>query len=161
MKRGPEGREVKLSIFFLETLSFPAHTFRMKFITIALATLLPALALADHHGEKPATKKEMTAPFRHVVCFKFKEEATPAQIKKLESEFAALKGKIDTIVDFEWGPNVSPENRAKGFTHCFIVTFKDQAGLDVYLPHEAHQAFVTKFAKPILDDVFVIDYVAR
>ena len=133
----------------------------MKTILIALVALAPVLSFADHHKEKPAAKKEMTAPFRHVVCFKFKEGTTPEQIKKLETEFAALKGKIETIIDFEWGTNVSPENRAKGFTHCFIVTFKDQAGLDVYLPHKAHQAFVKDFAKPILEDVFVIDYIAK
>ncbi|MGC6458668.1 MAG: Dabb family protein [Akkermansiaceae bacterium] len=133
----------------------------MKTLLVAIFALVPLLSLADHHKEKKAAKKEMTAPFRHVVCFKFKKEATPKQIKKLETEFAALKGKIKAIIDFEWGTNVSPENRAKGFTHCFIVTFKDQAGLDVYLPHKAHQEFVTKFAKPILEDVFVIDYIAE
>lgn len=132
----------------------------MKSLAFIIAALLPALALADHHQEKKAPKKEMTAPFRHVVCFKFKEDATPKQIKTIEKEFAALQGKIDTIVDLEWGTNVSPENRAKGFTHCFIVTFKDQDGLEVYLPHEDHQAFVS-ILKPILDDVFVFDFVAR
>ena len=100
------------------------------------------------------------APFRHVVCFKFKEDAKPAQIKTIEKEFAALKGKINTILSLEWGTNVSPEDRAKGFTHCFIVTFKDRAGLDVYLPHADHQAFV-KVLKPILDDVFVFDFIAK
>lgn len=132
----------------------------MKILILTVAALLPTLSFADHHKEKPAAKKEMSAPFRHVVCFKFKEEATPAQIKEVETEFAALKDKIKTIVDFEWGTNVSPENRAKGFTHCFVVTFKDQAGLEVYLPHKDHQAFVS-IVKPILDDVFVIDFVAK
>ena len=64
-----------------------------------------------------------------------------------------------TIKDFEWGTNLSPENKAKGFTHCFIVTFADKAGLEVYLPHKDHQAFV-KELKPLLDDVFVFDFVA-
>ena len=132
----------------------------MKKIIIALAALVPVLAMADHHKEAPAAKKEAAASFRHVVCFKFKEEATPAQIKNIEKEFAALKGKIDTITGLEWGTNVSPEDRAKGFTHCFIVSFKDLAGLKVYAPHEAHQAFV-KILKPILDDIFVFDFVAK
>ena len=42
----------------------------------------------------------------------------------------------------------------------FIVTFADKAGLDAYIPHEAHQAFV-KELRPILDDVFVFDFVAK
>lgn len=132
----------------------------MKKIFIALAALIPVLAMADHHKEAPTAKKEAAGAFRHVVCFKFKEDAKPAQIKTIEKEFAALKGKIDTITDLEWGTNVSPEDRAKGFTHCFIVTFKDRAGLDVYLPHADHQAFL-KILKPILDDVFVFDFIAK
>ena len=130
----------------------------MKTIALFLALTMTAVftATADHHEEKKETK----AAFRHVVCFKFKEDATPEQIKSIEKGFAALPSKIDTIKDFEWGTNVSPEDRAKGFTHCFVVTFADKAGLDVYIPHEAHQAFV-KELKPILDDVFVFDFVAK
>ncbi len=37
---------------------------------------------------------------------------------------------------------MSVEGKAAGFTHCFTVTFADEAGRDVYLPHPAHQAFV-------------------
>lgn len=132
----------------------------MKKLILLASLFLAAPTFADHHKEGEKPDSEMTAPFRHVVCFKFTEDATPAQIKKVEKAFAALPDKIDTIVDFEWGTNVSPENRAKGFTHCFVVTFKDMAGLEVYLPHEDHQAFV-KILKPILDDVFVFDFVAQ
>jgi hypothetical protein len=132
----------------------------MKTIIIALAALVPVLAMADQHKETPAAKTEAPSPLRHIVCLKFKEDASPAQIKNIEKEFAALKGKIDTITGLEWGTNVSPEDRAKGFTHCFVVSFKDMAGLKVYGPHDAHQAFV-KILKPILDDVFVFDFVTR
>ncbi len=132
----------------------------MKKLIFAFAALLPILVIADHHKEAPAAKEETAAPYRHVVCFKFKDEAKPEQVQKIEKEFAALKEKIDTITDFEWGTNVSPENHAQGFTHCFIVTFKDKAGLDVYLPHKAHKAFV-ELLLPSLDKVFVIDFVAK
>lgn len=98
--------------------------------------------------------------YRHIVLFSFNEDATPAAIAKIENAFAALPDKIDTIQDFEWGTDVSPEGKAKGFTHCFLVTFKDKAGLDVYIPHQAHQDFVA-ILKPSLKDVLVIDYVAK
>lgn len=97
------------------------------------------------------------AELRHIVCFKFSEEATPEKIAMVEKAFAELPEKIDTIQAFEWGTNVSKENKAKGFTHCFLVTFKDQAGLDTYLPHPAHKAFVGKL-EGLIDDVFVFDY---
>ncbi len=99
-------------------------------------------------------------PYRHVVCFKFKDDATPEQITAIEKAFGELPSKIDTIVDYEWGTNVSPEDHAQGFTHCFIVTFADKKGLEVYIPHEAHKAFVDRLL-PILDKVFVIDFVAK
>ena len=94
---------------------------------------------------------------QHVVAFKFKEDATNEQILKVEKAFVALKGKIPEIADLEWGTNNSPEGLNKGFTHCFIVTFRNENGREVYLPHPDHKAFV-KILKPILADVFVIDF---
>lgn len=100
------------------------------------------------------------APYRHVVFFKFKDSATAEQVQGIEKAFIELAKKIDTVKGFEWGTNVSPEGLNDGFTHCFFVTFADKAGLDVYLPHAEHQAFVAKL-KPILDKVCVLDYMAK
>jgi hypothetical protein len=46
---------------------------------------------------------------------------------------------------------------AKGFTHCFNLTFVDEAARATYLPHPDHLAFVEQL-KPALDDVLVVDY---
>ena len=94
---------------------------------------------------------------RHVVLFKFKEGTTKEQLKAIESAFGSLPSKIDTIRDFEWGTDVSPEGKSKGFTHCFFVTFADEKGRDVYLPHAAHKDFV-KLVGPQVEDVCVVDY---
>ena len=99
-------------------------------------------------------------PYRHVVFFKFKDSATPEQVQAIETAFGELAKKIDTVKGYEWGTNVSPEGLNDGFTHCFFVTFADKAGLDAYLPHAEHQAFVAKL-KPVLDKVCVVDYVAK
>lgn len=98
--------------------------------------------------------------FRHVVFFKFKPEATPAQVEEIEKAFAALPAKIPTITGYEWGTSESVEKLNDGFTHCFFVTFKDKAGLEVYLPHEAHKAFGAKL-KPLLEKAMVFDYTAK
>mgnify|MGYP003332824546 CR=1 FL=1 len=52
-------------------------------------------------------------------------DADQAQIQKVVEEFAALKGKIKEVSSVEYGTNVSPEGLDNGFTHCWIVTFKD------------------------------------
>ncbi|MBN8788632.1 MAG: Dabb family protein [Terrimonas sp.] len=94
---------------------------------------------------------------RHVVLFKFKESATPDQVKKVEDAFKALPSKIKEVKAFEWGTNNSPEGLNEGLTHCFFVTFASEKDREVYLPHPEHKAFV-EILKPILDKVVVVDY---
>jgi hypothetical protein len=94
----------------------------------------------------------------HVVCFKFKSSATPDDIKKVEEAFRALQDKIPGIESLKWGTNISKEQRNKGFTHCFVLTFKTDKDRDVYLEHPDHKAFA-KLVGPFVDDVFVIDFV--
>ena len=75
---------------------------------------------------------------RHVVLFGFTPETTPDQVRAIEDAFAALPGEIAEIIDFEWGVDVSVENAARGYTHCFLVTFRDGAARQVtaieYIP---------------------------
>jgi hypothetical protein len=126
-------------------------------LTIAvLGSLLVGLVLA---GDTNANKPNLGTQ-RHVVIFKFKDGTTPEQIKEVEDAFRALPSKIPQILDFEWGTNNSPENMAQGYTHCFFLTFKNEADRDAYLPHPAHKAF-GKVLHPYLEKAFVIDYVAK
>src|SRR6266436_1958428 len=97
---------------------------------------------------------------QHVVSLKFKSSASSEDIKKVEDAFRALKEKIPQIEKLEWGTNVSKEKRDKGFTHCFIVSFKTEADLDTYIAHPDHKAFGRTLG-PVLEDVFVIDFWAK
>jgi hypothetical protein len=96
-------------------------------------------------------------PIRHLVLLKFKADTSPAQLQALERAFAALANKISAVQSLEWGTNNSPEGLDKGFTHCFNLTFANEAARAVYLPHPVHLAFVEQL-KPALDDVLVLDY---
>jgi hypothetical protein len=96
-------------------------------------------------------------PIRHLVLLKFKASVTPSEIQRIEAEFVDLRSKISAVQSLEWGTNNSPEGLAKGFTHCFNLTFADDAARAVYLPHPDHLAFV-EILKPTLDDVLVLDY---
>jgi len=131
-----------------------AKDFGMKFLHL-LALVTVSLILT------PAMAEEKDDPlFRHAVYFRFQEDATEDQVQTIVDEFLLLEEKIDTIVDIEWGVSESVEGLNDGFTHCFLVSFEDKAGLEVYLPHPAHKAFVEKL-KPILDEAFVFDYTQR
>ena len=123
-----------------------------------LAGLSALMLMNSSPAQSDAEKPEKL--LRHVVLFKFKESATQAQIDAVVKGFGELPQKIDAIHDYEWGTNNSPEDHAKGYTHCFLVTFKSEADRDAYLPHPAHQEFV-KILLPILDEVHVVDYWAQ
>ena len=96
---------------------------------------------------------------RHIVIFKYKQKATLAQIEEVTNAFKALKGKIPGIVSFEYGINNSPENLNKGFTHVYLLTFKNAAARDTYLPHPEHKKFGELLQKlDILEEPFVLDF---
>jgi len=78
--------------------------------------------------------------FRHLVLFKFKDDAPPADVKAIEDQIMAMKSQIPTIKTMEWRKDCSVENLQHGFTHAFLVTFENPDGLKVYSPHAAHQA---------------------
>ncbi|NER16125.1 Dabb family protein [Spongiivirga citrea] len=110
------------------------------------------------------TVKEEIMPeklLRHVVLFKFKDEAPEAAVNNLNDMFNALPAAIPEIKDFEWGINDSPENFHQDFTHCYLVTFGSEQDRDsVYSPHPKHQEFVAAL-QPHLEKVFVVDYWAN
>lgn len=136
----------------------------MKYIySILLAVTLLYFSNCTPKAEAaPSSTEENTViepikMLRHVVMFKFKEDASPGGIKAVEEAFNALPSKISEIADYEWGTNNSPEGLDKGFTHIFFVSFKSEEDRAIYLPHPDHKAFVTVL-EPVLEDVLVLDY---
>jgi hypothetical protein len=126
----------------------------MKTLALLLSLVVLGLTLSVLAAERSA---KSDGKLRHVVAFKFKEAATQSQIKQVEDAFRDLKKKISEIQDYEWGTNISKENRNKGCTHGFILTFKSEKDRDTYIEHPAHKEF-GKLVGPVLDDVFVIDF---
>ena len=85
---------------------------RIKFL-LFLLTLLAMNVSAQ-------TKKGSDKLLQHVVLFKFKDDAKPEEVKKIEAAFISLRSQIKEIKALEWGLNNSPENLNQGFTHCFL-----------------------------------------
>ncbi|MEZ6118079.1 MAG: Dabb family protein [Pirellulaceae bacterium] len=125
-------------------------------VTILGVIALIAASCFSVDGDGQEVKKNEKV-LRHVVLFKFKDECSEEQIQEVADAFAALPKKIDTIIDFEWGTDISVENKHKGFTHGFLVTFADEKGRETYLPHPDHKEF-GKLVGPRLADVLVFDY---
>ena len=127
-------------------------------ILSGFAALSAASVLAMTLSVSAAEDKEQSpGELRHVVLVQFKKDATKEQVQEVVAEFGAMRKRIDAISGFEWGTDVSVESLAQGFTHCFIVTFKDAKARDVYLPHPVHEEF-KKLAIPRIEKVLVVDY---
>jgi hypothetical protein len=121
------------------------------------ALLLPVFAVCA--ALAPDAASAQNAQVRHMVVFKFKPDATPAQIRQVTDALRALKDTIPGIVSFEHGVNNSPEKKNLGFTHAFLITFQDAAARDAYLPNPEHKKFGALLASlNVVADVFVVDY---
>lgn len=127
------------------------------FTLIALGLLAVATMQISATGSESASPEKK---LRHMVMFGFKESSSEADVQGVVDAFAKLPSQIPTIVGFEHGLNNSPEGLNDGLTHCFLLTFADEAGRAEYLPHPAHKAF-GKTLKPHLEKVVVVDYWAE
>jgi hypothetical protein len=128
----------------------------MKRLLLSLLIIALSIPFIMTLSSSTTQKKQ---PIRHVVVFKYKPDATEAQIKQVTDAFRGLKGKIPGITAFEHGINNSPEGKNMGFTHVYMLTFEDTKSRDTYLPHPEHKKFGELLGKlAVLEDAFVVDY---
>jgi len=135
-------------------------SFSVLALSVLFASCNPKTAENTANTEaKPVVEKtKKDSVLRHVVLFKFNEDATEAAVEKLNAAFNALPEVIPEIKAFEWGINDSPEDFHQGFTHCYLLTFDSVKDRDsIYAPHPAHKAFGDSL-QPHLEKVFVVDY---
>lgn len=92
----------------------------------------------------------------HIVMFEFKAENKEANMARVKTMLEALPSKIVTLKSMEVGIDVSHSERS--FDMVLISKFDDQAGLDVYAPHSAHQEVVSVI-KEVTTLSKVVDYI--
>jgi len=93
---------------------------------------------------------------KHIVLMKAKSTTSKDQMRDLFGQLAGLKNKIEGVLDFTGGGDISG-GRSHGMTHGFVMTFVDLNKLKVYLPHAEHQK-VAANVRALCDDVLVFDY---
>ena len=91
----------------------------------------------------------------HIVMFQFKEENKEANMARVKGMLEALPSQIPTLKAMEVGIDVSRSERS--FDMVLVSKFDDQAGLDAYAPHSAHQAVVSVI-KEVTTLSKVVDY---
>jgi UDP-N-acetyl-D-mannosaminuronate dehydrogenase len=97
------------------------------------------------------------AKVKHIVLLKFKDGTTEEQTSKFFDDLLDLSESISGIDDYVSGFNNSPEERAQGLTHGFIMTFADAAARDAYVVHPDHEKFKNA-ALEMVEDVVIFDF---
>ena len=97
------------------------------------------------------------AKVKHIALIKFKEGTTPEQIDQAFDQLLELSESIEGIEDYVSGMNNSPENLNQGFTHGFVMTFKDGSARDAYLAHPDHDR-VKAAVLPTVESVLIFDF---
>jgi hypothetical protein len=76
---------------------------------------------------------------RHCVFVRFRGDVPDGERAAIHADLDALRSVIDGMNKVHFSANVSPEPFARGFSHGFIIDFRNAAARDAYLAHEAHQ----------------------
>lgn len=92
----------------------------------------------------------------HIVIFKFNKQTTTEQKNEAITRLKSLNQEIPGIVDIQAGLNFS--DRSQGFEIGLTVRFEDKQALEVYGPHEKHQAVVSYLREIGLSDLVVVDF---
>lgn len=76
---------------------------------------------------------------QHMVILRFRPEVSAAEIDRIFDLIHGMRNRIPGIEYVAGGPYSSPEGFNQGYTHGFLVTFRDEAARDAYLPHPEHE----------------------
>jgi antibiotic biosynthesis monooxygenase (ABM) superfamily enzyme len=86
----------------------------------------------------------------HVFAFQWKPGTSETQKERARNDIAAFQGVIPGLLQTNVGQNISP--RGRGYTFGGIMQFKDEASLNAYFQHPAHQALLA-WLVPLIDAV--------
>lgn len=92
---------------------------------------------------------------KHLVFMKFKVGAGEAEIKDLESRFAALPSRISEIKEYVFGPDVVHSERSYDF--ALVSAFEDLDAMKRYQVHPDHVALVGR-VREMAESILAVDF---
>lgn len=79
---------------------------------------------------------------KHIGLMKFRPDAPPEEVASVLAAIADLGRTVEGLLDISVGPGVGLPVMARGYTHGFVMSFRDMLSLRGYLDHPAHLAVV-------------------
>jgi len=94
----------------------------------------------------------------HIVCWKYKPEATAEERAEHIARLQALPGIIPNINSFNVGSDILDLERS--FDTGLVAVYPDRTALDHYTEHPEHQK-VAAFGKQIAEKVVSVDFLSE
>jgi hypothetical protein len=93
----------------------------------------------------------------HIVCWKYKQETTPAQVEDHIARLRKLPDVIPNIISFNVGSDVMHLERS--FDTGLVAVYPDREALNFYNDHPEHQKVVA-FGRGIAEKVVSVDFLS-
>ena len=93
---------------------------------------------------------------RHVVMFRWTQDATEEQKKQVAAEVARLPSLVPSLRDYRIGANLGVNPGT--FDFAVAADFDDVDGYLAYRDHPEHRAIVTEFIQPIVTERAAVQY---
>ena len=90
---------------------------------------------------------------RHVVLFRFREDAADAD---RQAVLAELPSAIEQIRRYEYGDDVGLVEG--NFDFAVVADFDDRSAFETYAAHPRHQQLITDRIRPILTERVAVQY---
>jgi hypothetical protein len=94
--------------------------------------------------------------FRHVVLFRFRDDATAEQKQELAERLRTLPGVIPELKAYAVGDDAgaSPGN----LDFAVVADFDDQDGFLVYRDHPEHRKIIAECVTPLAAERYAVQY---
>jgi hypothetical protein len=124
------------------------------FLTLAAMGTTHAAPSAAGAEPSPASGELV----RHVLLLAVASSTPPDRLAAIEAAMEKLSSEVPDVVAGEWGRDLTGGARTQGYTHAFVVTFRDGAAIERYRSHPAHAAFVELTTPHLAKPPLVLDY---
>jgi hypothetical protein len=99
---------------------------------------------------------------RHILLYRVRPGTATSMLDTAIAAFRAMAGKIEGLIEFEYGTNNSQQGLNRGLTHAVTLTFASVEARDAYLPHPEHRKFNDWMRSlNVVDEMLVFDYEAQ
>lgn len=124
---------------------------------VAAGLLLGMVGDLEGRAAEPSEARAR-ASIRHLLLLAIAPDTPAAKLREIEAAMTALAARATGVLSGEWGRDLNDGARTQGFTHAFLLRFRELADVERYRADPAHRAFVELTTPHLAKPPLVLDY---